>query len=116
MRAMILLTALLMPGAALADCRGVATSYRCTEADGTRSRVQMYGPQVAEAEGENPASGDRWSQRSFSAGKMTATRGRSAGGERWRWNSQTIGGRTYTHGVDPQGRAFTQVCDRFRCY
>lgn len=112
----IILAALLLPGAAFADCRGVASSYRCTEADGTRSRVQMYGPQTAETKGENPATGDHWSQRSFSAGKLTATQGQSARGERWRWHSQTIGGRTYTHGVDPQGRAFTQVCDRFRCY
>lgn len=112
----IILAALLLPGAAFADCEGVRSAYRCTEADGSRSRVQMYGPQVAETRGENPVTKDRWSQRSFSAGRLTATDGRSAKGERWRWNSQTIGGRTYTHGVDPRGRAFTQVCDQFRCY
>ena len=112
----IIIAALLLPGTAFADCQGVASAYRCTEADGTRSRVQMYGPQVAETRGENPGSDTRWSQRSFKAGKVTSTRGKSADGQTWRWNSQTIGGRTYTHGVDANGRAFTQVCDRFRCY
>lgn len=115
MRAMIV-AALLLPGAAFAGCEGVASAYRCNEADGTRSQVQLYGPQVAETRGEDPANGARWSQRSFKAGKLTSTRGKSAEGQTWRWNSQTIGGRTYTHGVDAQGRAFTQVCDRFRCY
>jgi hypothetical protein len=115
MRALVL-ALMLLPAPALAeDCRGVPSAYRCTAADGTVTQTRRLGPATL-IEGKDPATGAAWSQRSVTAGRVTATTGKGADGARWQWHSQTIGGRTYTHGRDPKGRSFTQVCDRFRCY
>lgn len=111
----MILALMLLPAPAFADCRGVANSYRCTEADGTVTQTRRLG-RATVIEGKNPETGAAWSQRSMQNGKLTSTTGKGADGAQWQWHSQTIGGRTYTHGRDPQGRSFTQVCDRFRCY
>lgn len=115
-RILILATALMMPLAAAAQqCSGSPTKFRCQEADGTVSEVEIQGP-ITRTKGRNPANGETWSQTSQKTGKLTKTTGRAADGSKWEWTSQTIGSRTFTHGVDSRGRSFSYQCDAFRCY
>ena len=116
MRHILILAALLAPVAAEAQqCSGSPTKFRCIEADGTVSDVEIQGP-YTKTKGRNPATGETWSNTSQKVGKLTKTTGRAADGSKWEWTSQTIGGRTFTNGVDSRGRSFSYYCDQFRCY
>ena len=60
MRHILILAILSLPAAAGAQqCSGSPTKFRCIEADGTISDVQIQGP-FTHTKGHNPANGESW--------------------------------------------------------
>ena len=92
---------LALPAVANATCVGTGTFKTCTDSSGNNYTVSHFGTTTM-VNGNNPNTGNSWSQQSYRFGNTTQKYGRDAQGKSWNQTSTPQG----SYGTDSDGNSF----------